>query len=191
MRRVFLGTAALFIACYTPAIAYKQAERSQEKFNLNPFPNSAVIGTAISLAPFFLMASIIICIYLTTWIRYWYQTGGIRVGRIITSEFRMVSLIAWSDIICSVSWAAFLINMTQITADSIKINLYIWSYSGAVFPMTTGMVVMFYMFFTETDIKFCLIRRCCCSCCKERNEVLNWHAEVLKRKKGGWTEILN
>ena len=171
LKRVLVGTAALFIACYSPAIAYNQVERRYETFDLYPFPEKVVYGTAISLAPFFLMASLILGIYLTTWIKYWQETGDMRVGRIVRSEFKLVSLITLSDVICSVSYAAFLINQFLITQDSIRINLYMWSISGAIFPMTIGMVVIFYMFFIGTKPKFGLIRRWCC--CEERQGVLN------------------
>ena len=172
LKRVLVGTALLFIACYSPALAYHQVERGQMKFNLTDFPKKKlVIGTAISNAPFFLMAFLLLGIYLTTWIKYWRETGDMRVGGIVRSEFKLVSLIAFSDVICSGSWAAFLINQILMTKDTIRINLYIWSFSGAIFPMTIGMVVIFYMFFVETKPKFGLIRRWCC--CEERHGVLN------------------
>ena len=171
LKRVLVGTAALFIACYSPAIAYHQVERGQMKFNLTHFPEKLGIGTAISNAPFYVMAFLTLGIYLTTWIKYWGETGDMRVGRIVRSEFKLVSLIAFCDVICSGSYAAFLINQFLVSQGSIRINLYMWSFSGAIFPMTIGMVVIFYMFFIETKPKFGLIRRWCC--CEERQGVLN------------------
>ena len=125
LKRVLVGTAALFIACYSPALAYNQIERSYEKFNLTHFPEKVGYGSAISLAPFFLMAFLVLGFYLTTWIKYWRETGDMRVGRIVRSEFKLVSLIAFSDVICTGSYAAFLINQFLIKQDSIRINLYI------------------------------------------------------------------
>ena len=170
LKRVLLLTTAVFICCYSSAMVFKQLEKVNEKFKF-PFPRQVIDYTAIALAPYFLMAFIIFCIYATTWAKFWHETGEIRVGRVIKSEFKLVSLIALSDIICSVSYAAFLANLALTKLESFRSNMYAREFSDPIIPMSIEMIVILYMFFRETEIKFCLIRKCCC--CKRRYEELN------------------
>ena len=159
MKNVLIAIGVLFTGCYAAAIIYGQMHRGKESFNF-PFPKHLVIDTAISIAPFLLLAPTIMCIYLTTWIRFWYQTGRIVVGEIVKREFKLVSVLALSDILGSASFTVFLANMAMINEANICRSLYTWCFSSTMVPMTVSTSVACYMLISERGIRNNLCGRC-------------------------------
>jgi hypothetical protein len=147
----------LFTACEAASIIFGQLNRSQ---NLTIFSSSHVIAkdVAISIAPFFIMAVVIACIYLTNWIRFCYQTGGMVVGRIVKREFSLVSVLALSDVIVTVCYAVFVANLAY-TQDDLTC-LYLWFFFGSMVPMLNSSAVGVYMFVSEKDIMENLLGLC-------------------------------
>ena len=150
----------LFAGCNTAAIIYGQKNRNKEIF-LVPLLNEAVIDNAISTVPFIIVCSIVAVIYLATWIRFWYQTGEIRVARMVKREFKLVTMLVFSDIIGAASFVVFSVNLYILSKTNISQSVYIWFFSGTFVPQTASMVVACYMVMSERGIREKLFGRCC------------------------------
>ena len=168
LKRVLRITIAVVLCCYSFAMVFK-IRRLDNGGNFEfPIPKGVIEYRAISLAPHSLMAFLILCIYATTWVRFCQRSGEMRVGRIVRGEFKLVILIALGDVICSVIYVAFVVNLALTTLNSFRSNMYIRIFSETILPMTIEMSIILYMFFRKSEIKFCLIRKC--FCCKRRTQ---------------------
>ena len=161
LKRVLRIATAVVLCCYSFAMVFK-IRRLETRGNFEfPIPKEVMEYRAIALAPHSLIAFLIICIYATTWVRFCQKSGEMRVGRIVRGEFKLVILIALGDVICSVVYAVFVVNLALTTLNSFRTNMYVRIFSETIVPMTIEMTIILYMFFRKTEIKFCLIRKCC------------------------------
>ena len=158
MKRVLITISIISLALTTVSILYGQLNITKDHLK------KRAIGAVLSLAAYFLVAIVNIGVYSTTWIRFWYQTGDVIVGEIIKREFRLVSVLAISDIVTAASYAVFVANLFTIKAeDDTKIlipKLYIWYFSGTIIPMTMCTMVACYMLFSEERLRSNLFGKC-------------------------------
>ena len=155
MKRVLMTISLIFLALTTVSILYGQLDRKHDILR------ERAVGAVLSLAAYFLVAFVNMGVYLTTWIRFWYQTGDVIVGEIIKREFRLVSFLAISDIVTAASSAVFVANLFMIKEGSnIRMNLYIWCFSSNIIPMTICMMVACYMLFSEERLRSNLFGKC-------------------------------
>ena len=139
---------------------YGQINKNEEFFTI-PIPKKLLINIIISNIPFLLLGLIIIGIYSTTWVRFWYQTGGVSVSQIIMREFKLISVLVVSDSVCFVSIPFFLVNLASMSDANICRSMYVYFFSGTMVSQTSSVVAACYMLLSDRNIRNMVLGRCC------------------------------
>ena len=151
MKYVLLSVGSVFVALFAAGIVYGQMNRIKENFSV-PLPHEMVIKTAISNAAFILLAIMIITIYVVTWARFWYQTREFYVAQIVRREFKLVTMLAVSDVMGSASFAVFVANLAMLNKHNVGRGIYIWCFSSTIFPLTLSTIIAIYLTLTEARL---------------------------------------
>ena len=151
MKYVLISVVSVFVALFAAGMVYGQMHRNKENFSL-PLPHEMVIKTAISNSAFILLAIMIITVYVVTWARFWYQTRDFYVAQIVRREFKLVTLLAVSDVMGSASFAVFVVNLAMLNKDNVCRSIYIWCFSSTMFPLTLSTIVAIYLTLSEARL---------------------------------------
>ena len=151
VKYVLIAVGGVFFVFYTSATVYSQLNRKHEYLTV-PLTEEMVNYTAISIAPFILLSVLIFSVYLVTWARFWYQTREVYVAQLVRREFKLVTMLAVSDILDSVSFAVFLANMVMLEEGNVCRSFYIWCFSSTMFPLTMSTIAACYLTLTETRL---------------------------------------
>ena len=152
MKFVGIPVGALVVIGDISAVIYGQTHRERIKLKF-PLSKEFVTDTAIANIPAALPAYVITSIYLVTWIRFCYQVREIRVVELVKREFKLVSALVLSDIIGSVSFTVYVVDIAIVSEANVCRSVYIGVFSGILVPLTASTIVACYTLISEKNLR--------------------------------------